>query len=127
MRQNLHLQPGLRDSAAVHDFPRFISLPAVLAITGLSKTTIYKTPDFPRPVKIGGAGASAQGGARWVESEVLDWMRGRIQARDTSPRPRPAPRSGRPPNVERAEAARRGLTVKELRAQADLELEGGAK
>jgi predicted DNA-binding transcriptional regulator AlpA len=61
---------------------RIIGIDQVRDLTTLSKTSIYTIPDFPRPVKIKGAGAPAQGGARWVESEVLDWIRGRIELRD---------------------------------------------
>lgn len=60
---------------------RFIILSEVLLQTGLSKTTVYTLPGFPRPVKIGGAAACAQGGVRWVEHEVQDWMQSRIDCR----------------------------------------------
>lgn len=61
---------------------RFLRLPKVLEKTGLSKTTVYTLPDFPRPVKIK-AGAGLQGGARWVESEIDEWMQSLIQLRDS--------------------------------------------
>lgn len=60
---------------------RFLRLPAVLEKTGLSKTSAYTLPSFPRPVKIK-AGAGMQGGARWVESEIDEWMQSLIQLRD---------------------------------------------
>lgn len=63
---------------------RFIGLPQVCGMTGLSKTSCYTIHDFPKPIKIKGSGAPAQGGARWVESEVQDWMQSRIQLRDAA-------------------------------------------
>lgn len=60
---------------------RFLRLPAVLEKTGLSKTSVYTLPNFPKPIKIK-AGAALQGGARWVESEVDEWMQSLIQSRD---------------------------------------------
>lgn len=62
---------------------RFLGLAVVSSITGLSKTSIYSgISDFPKPIKIKGAGSSKQSGSRWVESEVLAWMVSRIQLRD---------------------------------------------
>jgi len=61
---------------------RFLRLPAVLEKTGLSKTSVYTLPNFPRPIKIK-AGAALQGGARWVESELDEWMQSLIQSRNT--------------------------------------------
>lgn len=60
---------------------RFLRLPAVLEKTGLSKTSVYTLPNFPKPIKIK-AGAALQGGARWVESEIDEWMQSLIQLRD---------------------------------------------
>jgi len=61
---------------------RFIGLPQVCDLTGLSKTSCYTISDFPKPVKIKGSGATAQGGARWVEREVIGWMVSRVALRD---------------------------------------------
>ena len=55
---------------------RFLRLPEVLARTGLSRSTIYVRLDqghFPRPVSLG---ARAVG---WIESEVEEWIRERIE------------------------------------------------
>lgn len=60
---------------------RFIGIPTVCQMTDLSKTSVYTIHDFPKPIKIK-AGAGMQGGARWVESEVIEWMQSRIQLRD---------------------------------------------
>lgn len=98
--------------------PRFLHLSAVQSATGLSKTSIYTIPDFPKPLKIGGEEATAQGGSRWVEAEVLAWMLSRIQVRDTQAKPVDHNLfRGRPTNTERAEAARLSLSIRELRAQ----------
>ena len=69
---------------------RLLCLATVSGLTSLSKTSIYCIQDFPKPIKIQGAGASAQSGARWVESEVYAWMNSRIQLRDNNPAPPPA-------------------------------------
>ena len=57
--------------------PTILRRPAVQARTGLSRSTIYlrvAEGTFPRPVSLG---ARAVG---WVESEVSDWLAGRIAA-----------------------------------------------
>ena len=61
---------------------RFITCADVINATGLSRTSIYTIPDFPRPIKIGGRGAPPQGGSRWLEHEIQNWMRSRIADRD---------------------------------------------
>ena len=61
---------------------KFVNLQCVCARTSLCKTSVYTIPDFPRPIKIGGAGATAQGGARWIEGDVVDLMQSRISMRD---------------------------------------------
>ena len=55
---------------------RFLRLPEVLERTGLSRSTIYVRLEqgrFPTPVSLG---ARAVG---WIESEVDEWMRQRIE------------------------------------------------
>ena len=75
---------------------RFLSLAAVIDMTGVSKTSIYAgIHDFPKAIKIHGAGASVQSGARWVESEIIDWMKSRIHLRDKYPAP---PAQGKRPS-----------------------------
>lgn len=61
---------------------RFLCLAAVIEKTGLSKTSIYGISDFPKAIKIRGAGASPQSGSRWVDVEITNWMQSRIQLRD---------------------------------------------
>ena len=54
---------------------RLLRLPAVRAMTGLARTSIYRAiaapatrgGGFPRPVKLGRASA-------WPEAEVRDWI-----------------------------------------------------
>lgn len=64
--------------------PQLLNLTEVCKQTSLCKTSIYIIPDFPRPIKIGGADAPMQGGSRWVKSEVVAWLRSRIEARGGS-------------------------------------------
>lgn len=61
---------------------RFLCIAAIIHMTGLCRTSIYTLPDFPKPVKISGKKPSGQGGARWIEGEVLAWMKSRIKIRD---------------------------------------------
>lgn len=63
-----------------------IRIPAVVSITGISRATVYKLmsqPEsgFPQPVKL--TDSNARGApVAWVLSEVLNWTRARIAARD---------------------------------------------
>jgi prophage regulatory protein len=54
----------------------FLRLPAVIARTGLSRSTIYEQMQtaarFPRPVKLGPRAVG------WLESEVNAWLKARI-------------------------------------------------
>ena len=54
---------------------QLLRLPEVKAITGLNRNQIYSLEGFPRPVKI-----SARSSA-WVQSEVQQWIKGRIRLR----------------------------------------------
>ena len=54
---------------------RLLRLPAVKQITGLSRSTIYADPSFPRSVKIG------ERAVAWVEDEINDWIGARIAER----------------------------------------------
>ena len=52
-------------------------LPAVKAITGLSRSTIYlrvAEGTFPKPVSLGGRAVG------WLEAEIQDWLQRRIAA-----------------------------------------------
>ena len=55
--------------------PRLIKLSQVEASTGFKKSYLYsriQSGDFPNPIHIGRS-------ARSVESEVLDWVKNRIE------------------------------------------------
>lgn len=63
-----------------------IRIPLVMSITGIGRATVYKLmsqPEsgFPQPVKL--TDSNARGApVAWVLSEVLNWTRARIAARD---------------------------------------------
>ena len=60
--------------------PKILRRPAVEAITGLSRSTIYQnmqTGEFPKPIRLG---AKAVG---WIESEIVDWINARTLERNT--------------------------------------------
>jgi prophage regulatory protein len=53
---------------------RFLRFPAVLARTGLSRSTIWRLErrgEFPRHRRI------SRNAVAWIEAEVTDWMRSR--------------------------------------------------
>lgn len=57
---------------------RFIRLPEVLAMTGISRSTLYLLIEkgaFPGQISLGARSVA------WVESEVRDWMESRIKDR----------------------------------------------
>jgi prophage regulatory protein len=57
-----------------------LRLPAVMAITGLSRSSVYSyiaKKTFPQPVGIGGKRGRS---IAFVRSEVEDWIRHQIQA-----------------------------------------------
>ncbi|HCG6538007.1 TPA: AlpA family transcriptional regulator [Vibrio parahaemolyticus] len=59
---------------------RIVRLKEVMAITGLSRSTIYERmsmDEFPANVNLGG---SAVG---WLESEVCEWIDSRVRLRDS--------------------------------------------
>jgi prophage regulatory protein len=61
---------------------KLIRINAVAELTGLSKSYIYQLCDddnlFPKSIKLVPGGTSVA----WVESEVLQWIDSRIEARD---------------------------------------------
>ncbi|MFC5077300.1 Prophage CP4-57 regulatory protein (AlpA) [Vibrio thalassae] len=57
---------------------RLIRLNEVLAMTGLSRSSMYRSIEkqqFPKQVSLGDRAVA------WVESEVQDWIHGRASAR----------------------------------------------
>ena len=58
---------------------RFIRLPEVMHLCGLSRSTIYdliSRDAFPQQISLGGKNVA------WVQSEVSAWMAARIAARE---------------------------------------------
>ena len=57
-----------------------VRLPAVLDITGLKRSTLYKRVaggNFPRPIRLGPRAVG------WIRHEVDEWLRARIaESRD---------------------------------------------
>ncbi len=54
-----------------------LRLPAVIARTGLSRSTIYlriSNDDFPAPISLGGRAVG------WVESDIDDWLAEKIES-----------------------------------------------
>ena len=58
---------------------RFLRIPEVKKLTGLSRSTIYADTTFPRAVKIG------ERAVGWVEHEVMDWIDARVSIRNEAP------------------------------------------
>lgn len=53
-----------------------IRLPAVISLTGLSRSTIYNRiaqTNFPKPVSLGGNSVG------WIEEEVQSWLKSQIE------------------------------------------------
>jgi prophage regulatory protein len=76
---------GLHGIAASGSLDTFLRMPAVLAAAGVARSTLYEMMDagkFPRPVKPSDDDTAR--GVRWLASEVADWQRSRINARDAS-------------------------------------------
>ncbi|END0095968.1 TPA: helix-turn-helix transcriptional regulator [Pseudomonas aeruginosa] len=58
---------------------KILRLDSVIESTGLARSTIYKlvgSGGFPKPVPLVGRSVG------WVESEVHEWIKGRIAQRD---------------------------------------------
>lgn len=56
---------------------KYLRRPAVEAMTGLSRSTIYNlmsSGDFPRPVRL------TKKAVAWPESVVVDWLKSRASA-----------------------------------------------
>jgi len=54
---------------------RLIRLPETLSKTGLSRSRLYADDNFPRRVQLGARGVA------WVEDEVDEWIKERIENR----------------------------------------------
>lgn len=83
-RTPTHMRPALKmppSATERKDTPRrrLIDEPRVRHMTSMGSSFIRdacKAGEFPAPVKVGRAN-------RWVESEVLEWIRGRMSSRMT--------------------------------------------
>ena len=68
---------------------KFLKIRAVMALTGLSRSTIYlkiKSGEFPKPIKQGSHAIA------FLESEVDAWMQERVAAsRNSSHHEQPSP------------------------------------
>jgi len=69
---------------------RFLRLPEVQRRVPFSRSTIYRkiaTGEFPRPYDLGADPARAvrlgRTVAAWLESEIEDWIRARVAARNS--------------------------------------------
>lgn len=77
------MQTAAHYQTANHQLPppqpvRFIRLPEVLHLTGVSRSTLYdliKRGDFPGSVSLGGKSVA------WLSSEIETWMAERLAAR----------------------------------------------
>jgi prophage regulatory protein len=59
-----------------------LRIPAVLAAAGVCRSTLYEMMEagkFPKPVK-----PNDDRAVRWLASEVVDWQKARIAARDNA-------------------------------------------
>lgn len=59
----------------------FLRLPAVIAATGMSRTTIYKrvkAGTFPKPVQLGLRSVA------WDQAEVAEWQRSLLRGTKTA-------------------------------------------
>lgn len=54
---------------------KLLRLEDVRAVTGLCRSSIYSTANFPKPIKIGGGRAVA-----WISSEVQEYIADAIAA-----------------------------------------------
>jgi prophage regulatory protein len=66
---------------------KFLRLPAVVQLTGVPCSGIYEQMaggTFPRPVPIGKRAVA------WLETEIIDWQKRQIAARDGRRSPRKA-------------------------------------
>jgi prophage regulatory protein len=60
----------------------FLRIPDVLVAAGVSRSTLYEMMEagkFPKPVK-----PNDDRAVRWLASEVADWQKARIAARDNA-------------------------------------------
>ena len=76
-------KPDESRPSQVGQSPRLLNLRQVIKMTGMSRSLIYaeKTAGrFPTPVRVGARGV------RWIESEVVEYIRSRPRVRSKRPR-----------------------------------------
>lgn len=74
---SFHAQPAPRTGSIEVKAVRFIRLPEVIHVAGMSRSQVYRlvaAGHFPQPVKLG------QSASAWIEEEVLRWCAERIAA-----------------------------------------------
>lgn len=59
-----------------------IDIKRVMRISGFKKSFIYEQLDFPAPIRLGTSQRSA---VRWVEAEIVQWVKNKVAARVTTP------------------------------------------
>lgn len=60
---------------------KVLRLPEVITISGYQRSSVLakaRTGEFPAPIRLG------PNSIGWIESEILDWLRERMAARDAS-------------------------------------------
>ena len=70
-------QPAPHTSSIEVKAVRFIRLPEVIHVAGMSRSQVYRlvaAGQFPQPVKLG------QSASAWIEAEVAQWCADRIAA-----------------------------------------------
>ncbi|WP_226413006.1 AlpA family transcriptional regulator [Synechococcus sp. MU1642] len=75
----IHLFPHFYQTMEIHSkAPRFLRLPEVLNLVGVTRSTLYRWMDagtFPKQISVGGNTVV------WVESAVTDWMEDQMASR----------------------------------------------
>jgi prophage regulatory protein len=84
VQENNNKEDKEQNESGAPPLDRFLPLAAVIAATGVSRSTIYAmvaADRFPKPVKIGNGKNNG-----WPASEISKWQRDRMAARDASSR-----------------------------------------
>ena len=76
-RSQKPVEPSLKGASGDLDDVVFLRLPEVIAIMGLSKSSLYaliQEKSFPAPIRLGARAVA------WVRSEVKQWAAERVHA-----------------------------------------------
>lgn len=60
-----------RKETSVTGGPRLLRWRDVSKLTGMSRSSIYRDPDFPKPIKLGDRMVA------WREQDIRDWINGK--------------------------------------------------